>query len=185
MSSPVNYTLTGTIGVISIDYPPVNALSLAVRQGIMDALDEAEQDVSDALVIICKGRTFIAGADISEFGKPIQDPWLPAVVNRIEASAKPVVAAIHGTALGGGFEVALAAHYRCALPSAKVGLPEVKLGLLPGAGGTQRTPRLAGAEAALDLMTSGTPVGLPMSARWAQNVSIQGRACSSSWAGPP
>ena len=159
MSSPVNYTLTGTIGVISIDYPPVNALSLAVRQGIMDALDEAEQDVSDALVIICKGRTFIAGADISEFGKPIQDPWLPAVVNRIEASAKPVVAAIHGTALGGGFEVALAAHYRCALPSAKVGLPEVKLGLLPGAGGTQRTPRLAGAEAALDLMTSGTPVG--------------------------
>jgi 3-hydroxyacyl-CoA dehydrogenase len=159
MSSPVNYTLTGTIGVISIDNPPVNALSLAVRQGIMDALDEAERDASDALVIICKGRTFIAGADISEFGKPIQDPWLPSVVNRIEASAKPVVAAIHGTALGGGFEVALAAHYRCALPSAKVGLPEVKLGLLPGAGGTQRTPRLAGAEAALDLMTSGTPVG--------------------------
>jgi len=159
MSSPVHYTLTGTIGVISIDNPPVNALSLAVRQGIMDALDEAERDASDALVIICKGRTFIAGADISEFGKPIQDPWLPAVVNRIEASAKPVVAAIHGTALGGGFEVALAAHYRCAFPSAKVGLPEVKLGLLPGAGGTQRTPRLAGAEAALDLMTSGTPVG--------------------------
>jgi 3-hydroxyacyl-CoA dehydrogenase len=158
MSSPVNYTLTGNIGVISIDNPPVNALSQAVRQGIMEALDESERDTSEAVLIICDGRTFIAGADISEFGKPLQDPWLTAVVNRIEASAKPVVAAIHGTALGGGFEVALSAHYRCALPSAKVGLPEVKLGLLPGAGGTQRTPRLAGPEAALDLMTSGVPV---------------------------
>jgi len=158
MSSPVKYALTGKIGVISIDNPPVNALSQAVRQGIMDALDEAEQDASEALVIICEGRTFIAGADISEFGKPLQDPWLPAVVNRIEAADKPVVAAIHGTALGGGFEVALGAHYRCAVPSAKVGLPEVKLGLLPGAGGTQRTPRLAGVEAALNLMTSGTPI---------------------------
>lgn len=159
MSSPVNYTLTGNIGVISIDNPPVNALSQAVRQGIMEALDESEQDTSEAVLIICEGRTFIAGADISEFGKPPQDPWLTAVVNRIEASAKPVVAAIHGTALGGGFEVALSAHYRCALPSAKVGLPEVKLGLLPGAGGTQRTPRLTGPEAGLDLMTSGVPVG--------------------------
>jgi len=158
MSSPVNYTLTGNIGVISIDNPPVNALSQAVRQGIMEALDESERDTSEAVLIICEGRTFIAGADISEFGKPLQDPWLPAVVNRIEASAKPVIAAIHGTALGGGFEVALSAHYRCALASAKVGLPEVKLGLLPGAGGTQRVPRLAGAEAALDLMTSGAPI---------------------------
>ena len=158
MSSPVNYTLTGNIGVISIDNPPVNALSQAVRQGIMDALDESGRDASEALLIICEGRTFIAGADISEFGKPLQDPWLPTVVNEIEASTKPVVAAIHGTALGGGFEVALSAHYRCALPAARVGLPEVKLGLLPGAGGTQRTPRLAGAEAALDLMTSGVPV---------------------------
>jgi 3-hydroxyacyl-CoA dehydrogenase len=158
MSSPVTYTLKGNIGVISIDNPPVNALSQAVRQGIMEALDQSESDASDAVLIMCEGRTFIAGADISEFGKPLLDPWLPAVVNRIEASAKPVVAAIHGTALGGGFEVALAAHYRCALPSAKVGLPEVKLGLLPGAGGTQRAPRLAGAQAALDLMTSGAPV---------------------------
>ena len=119
MSSPVNYTLTGNIGVISIDNPPVNALSQAVRQGIMEALDESERDTSEAVLIICEGRTFIAGADISEFGKPLQDPWLTAVVNRIEASAKPVVAAIHGTALGGGFEVALSAHYRCALPTAK------------------------------------------------------------------
>jgi len=144
MSTPVKYTLRGTVGVISIDNPPVNALSQAVRQGIMDALDRAAQDASRALVIICEGRTFIAGADISEFGKPLQDPWLPAVVNRIEACDKPVVAAIHGTALGGGFEVALGAHYRCTVPSARIGLPEVKLGLLPGAGGTQRTPRLAG-----------------------------------------
>jgi 3-hydroxyacyl-CoA dehydrogenase len=158
MSSPVKYTLSGNIGVISVDNPPVNALSQAVRQGIMEALNEADQDASQALVIICEGRTFIAGADISEFGKPLKDPWLPAVVNRIEACNKPVVAAIHGTALGGGLEVALGAHYRCALSTAKVGLPEVKLGLLPGAGGTQRAPRLAGVEAALNLMTSGTPV---------------------------
>jgi len=160
MSSPVNYTLTGNIGVISIDNPPVNALSQAVRQGFMEAFDEAGQDASEAVVIICEGRTFIAGADISEFGKPLQDPGLPAVVNRIEAFDKPVIAAVHGTALGGGFEVVLGAHYRCALPSAKVGLPEVKLGLLPGAGGTQRTPRLAGVEAALNLMTSGAPIAV-------------------------
>ena len=158
MTSPVNYTLTDNIGVITIDSPPVNALSQAVRQGIMEALDVAESDASEAVLIICEGRTFIAGADISEFGKPLMDPWLPEVVNRIEATEKPVIAAIHGTALGGGFEVALAAHYRCAVASAKVGLPEVKLGLLPGAGGTQRTPRLAGIEAALQLMTSGVPI---------------------------
>ena len=158
MSSPVNYTLTGRIGVISVNNPPVNALSHAVRQGIMDALDQAASDASEALLIICEGRTFIAGADISEFGKPLQDPWLPTVIDRIEACTKPVVAAIHGTALGGGFEVAMGAHYRCAVTSARVGLPEVKLGLLPGAGGTQRSPRLAGVEAALNLMTSGAPI---------------------------
>jgi 3-hydroxyacyl-CoA dehydrogenase len=124
----------------------------------MDALDIADSDASKAVLIICDGRTFIAGADISEFGKPLKDPWLPEVVDRIEATGKPVVAAIHGTALGGGFEVALSAHYRCAVAAAKVGLPEVKLGLLPGAGGTQRTPRLAGVEAALQLMTSGAPI---------------------------
>jgi len=158
MASPVNYTLTDNIGVIRIDSPPVNALSQAVRQGIMDALDVAGSDASEAVLIICDGRTFIAGADISEFGKPLLDPWLPEVVDRIEATQKPVVAAIHGTALGGGFEVPLSAHYRCAVATAKVGLPEVKLGLLPGAGGTQRTPRLAGVEAALQLMTSGVPI---------------------------
>ena len=158
MTSPVNYTLTDEIGVISVDNPPVNALSHAVRQGLMEALDLADKDDSRAILIICAGRTFIAGADISEFGKPMQEPMLPDIVNRIEATAKPVVAAIHGTALGGGFEVALSAHYRCAIASARVGLPEVKLGLLPGAGGTQRTPRLAGIEAALELMTSGAPI---------------------------
>ena len=158
MRSPVNYTLTDEIGVITVDNPPVNALSHAVRQGLMDALDLADRDDSRAVLIICAGRTFIAGADISEFGKPMQEPMLPDIVNRIEAAAKPVVAAIHGTALGGGVEVALSAHYRCAVASARVGLPEVKLGLLPGAGGTQRTPRLAGIEAALELMTSGAPV---------------------------
>ncbi len=166
MTSPVDYTLNGNIGVVRIDNPPVNALSQAVRQGIMDALDQAEKDSSAAVLIICAGRTFIAGADISEFGKPLRDPWLPAVVNRIEAFGKPVVAALHGTALGGGFEVALGAHYRCAAPSARVGFPEVKLGLLPGAGGTQRTPRLAGVEAALNLMTSGAPIPAAQAAEY-------------------
>ena len=159
MSSPVNYALVGTIGVITVDNPPVNALSHSVRKGLSDAFETAAGDASEALLLVCKGRTFIAGADISEFGKPPQEPWLPELCDRMEASEKMFVAAIHGTALGGGFEVALSADYRCAVPSAKVGLPEVKLGLLPGAGGTQRTPRLAGVDAALQLMTSGAPIG--------------------------
>jgi len=158
MSSPVHYALEGNIGVITVDNPPVNALSQPVREGLFDAIAEAEGDASKAVLIICEGRTFIAGADITEFGKPPAEPWLPAVFDRIEALDKPVVAAIHGTALGGGFETTLAAHYRCAVPTAKVGLPEVKLGLLPGAGGTQRLPRLGGVEAALELMTSGSPI---------------------------
>jgi 3-hydroxyacyl-CoA dehydrogenase len=166
MSSPVNYELTGNIGVIRIDNPPVNALSRAVRQGIMEALQQAEQDASQAVVIVCEGRTFIAGADISEFGKPLQDPWLPAVVNRIEACEKPVVAAIHGTALGGGFEVALGAHYRCAVASAKVGLPEVKLGLLPGAGGTQRLSRLIGGARAKEMVLLSEPVMAEKALDW-------------------
>ena len=118
----------------------------------------AQSDASEAVVIICDGRTFIAGADITEFDKPFMEPGLPDVLNTIEASKKLVIAAMHGTALGGGFETALAAHYRCSVPSAKIGLPEVKLGLLPGAGGTQRTPRLAGVKAALDLFISGAPI---------------------------
>ncbi len=162
MSSPVNYTLTGNIGVITVDNPPVNALSHAVRQGLLDAFATAAGDASEALLLVCDGRTFIAGADISEFGRPPQEPFLPDLCDRMEASDKLFVAAIHGTALGGGFEVALSADYRCAVPTAKVGLPEVMLGLLPGAGGTQRTPRLAGVDAALQLMTSGKPIPAAM-----------------------
>jgi len=158
MSNVVSYELVGNIGVISVNSPPVNALSQAVREGILNAVNAAQEDGSEAIVLRCEGRTFIAGADITEFGKPPMEPGLPEVLGAIENSQKPVIAAIHGTALGGGFEVALACHYRCAIASAKVGLPEVKLGLLPGAGGTQRVPRVAGVQVALDMITSGNPV---------------------------
>ena len=156
--SVVSYQLEGDIGVIRLNNPPVNALSHVLRTGIQDAVTQAQNDASLALILICEGRTFIAGADISEFGKPPMLPSLPELLVVIEASQKPIIAAIHGTALGGGLETALACHYRCALSSAQVGLPEVKLGLLPGAGGTQRVPRLTGVKAALDLMTTGTPI---------------------------
>ena len=145
--------------IITINNPPVNALSQAVRQGLLDCLAAAEADPQiKAIVIHCIGRTFVAGADIAEFGKPPVEPHLPDVLNSIEQSAKAVVAALHGTALGGGFELALACHYRIALCGSKVGLPEVTLGLIPGAGGTQRLPRLAGLEKALQMITSGKPV---------------------------
>lgn len=156
MSDVVTYNREGAIGVITVNYPPVNALSHAVRSGLQNAVQQGRDDAdAKALLIVCDGRTFIAGADIREFGKPMQEPGLPEVVNFIEATDKPVVAAIHGTALGGGLEVALGCHYRVAVPGAKVGLPEVKLGLLPGAGGTQRLPRLAGAQKSLEMITSG------------------------------
>jgi 3-hydroxyacyl-CoA dehydrogenase len=158
MSSVVSYEIVNNIGVIKVDSPPVNALSQAVREGILDAVNAAQKDDTDAIVLMCEGRTFIAGADITEFGKPPRDPSLPAVLGALENSSKLVVAAIHGTALGGGLETALACHYRCAVPSAKVGLPEVKLGILPGAGGTQRVPRIAGVKAALEMITSGNPI---------------------------
>jgi len=159
MSEVVYSNSGGRIGVIKIDSPPVNALSQAVREGIMRALEEAiDDDRTLAIVLKCAGRTFIAGADIREFGKPAMAPYLPDVVAALEASPKPVVAAIHGTALGGGFEIALGCHYRVAVADARVGLPEVKLGLLPGAGGTQRLPRLIGVQAALPIMMSGEPV---------------------------
>ncbi|WP_179401143.1 3-hydroxyacyl-CoA dehydrogenase NAD-binding domain-containing protein [Burkholderia guangdongensis] len=146
--------------VVTVDHPPVNALSSTVRQGLVDALDAAAaDDAIRAVLIVGAGRNFIAGADIREFGKPPVPPALPDVCDRIESSAKPVVVALHGATLGGGLEVALAAHYRIAVPGAKLGLPEVLLGLLPGAGGTQRTPRLIGAKAALDLMLSGRHAG--------------------------
>ncbi|KVF48292.1 MULTISPECIES: 3-hydroxyacyl-CoA dehydrogenase NAD-binding domain-containing protein [Burkholderia] len=142
--------------VVTIDHPPVNALSADVRRGLADAIDAAQaDDAIRAVLIVGAGRNFIAGADIREFGKPPVPPSLPDVCERIESGTKPVVVALHGATLGGGLEVALAAHYRLAVPGAKLGLPEVTLGLLPGAGGTQRAPRLIGAKAALDLMLTG------------------------------
>ena len=159
-SAPVTLRRSGKVLVVSVDNPPVNALGVDVRRGLMSALDAAQSDVAVAAVLLVgAGRNFIAGADIREFGLPPQPPALPDVCHRIEACGKPVIAALHGAALGGGLEVALAAHYRLAVNGAKLGLPEVQLGLMPGAGGTQRAPRLIGAAPALELMLSGRHVG--------------------------
>jgi 3-hydroxyacyl-CoA dehydrogenase len=159
-TSPISTKRHGDVLIVLSNNPPVNALGAAVRQGLVAAIKEAEaDDAVKAVVIACEGQTFFAGADITEFGKPPVMPWLPEVVDRIEACSKPVVAAIHGTALGGGLEVALGCHYRVALPSAKLGTPEVKLGLLPGAGGTQRLPRVAGVRKALQMCATGNPIG--------------------------
>ncbi len=155
----VSYTLSGDVALISINNPPVNALGLAVRTGLAEGMKAAlADDQVRAIVLIGQGRTFPAGADIREFGRPVEPPFLPDICQTIEDSKKPVIAALHGTALGGGMEVALAAHFRIAAPTAKLGLPEVLLGILPGAGGTQRMPRIAGAQAALEIMLSGKPV---------------------------
>ena len=157
--SPITTSRQGEVLIITSDNPPVNALGAAVRQGLQAGIREAAGDPSiKAVVIACAGKTFFAGADITEFGKPMQEPGLPTLVDEIEALDKPVVAAIHGTALGGGCEVALACHYRIAVPSAKLGLPEVKLGILPGAGGTQRLPRVAGVALALEMAAKGDPI---------------------------
>ena len=157
--SVVSFSKHGNVGVVTVNNPLVNALSQAVRAGLRDCVAQGIADGEvEALVIWCEGRTFIAGADIREFGKPMQAPDLPEVAAGIERSPKPVVAAIHGTALGGGLEVALACHFRIALPNAKVGLPEVNLGIIPGAGGTQRLPRLIGVKPALDMIVSGEHV---------------------------
>jgi 3-hydroxyacyl-CoA dehydrogenase len=156
----VKLTVDGEIGVVTVNSPPVNALSQAVRQGILENINQAvAHEQVKAIVLICDGRTFIAGADITEFGKPPKAPSLQEAQNAIENASKPVIAAIHGTALGGGLEVALCCHYRVAVPSAKCGLPEVKLGLLPGAGGTQRLPRIVGPQKAMEMVTSGQHVG--------------------------
>ena len=160
VDNPVRYDREGEIAVIEIDNPPVNALSAAVRQGLSEAMARFDADADARIAVLCcAGRTFIAGADISEFGKPPVPPFLPDVINAIEASEKPVVAALHGTVLGGGLEVALGAHARVAVPGTRMGLPEVTLGLLPGAGGTQRLPRAVGLEAAIDMVTSGRQIG--------------------------
>jgi 3-hydroxyacyl-CoA dehydrogenase len=148
------------IAVVTVNSPPVNALSAAVRRGIYDAIKTAGADPQvQAIVLTCAGRTFIAGADITEFGKPPQQPSLGEVISEIENCPKPVVAAIHGTALGGGLEVALGAHFRVATKDARLGLPEVKLGLLPGAGGTQRLPRAVGPELGVRMIVTGDPIG--------------------------
>lgn len=155
-ASVVQTRLDGEVLVVSIHNPPVNALGQAVRAGLLAAVEQAAADAAvKALLIVGEGKAFIAGADIREFGKPAMPPSLPEVCNAIEASPKLVVVAIHGPALGGGLEVALSAHYRLALPKALLGLPEVNLGLLPGAGGTQRAPRVMGVKAATELMLGG------------------------------
>ncbi len=155
----VDLATEGAIAVVTVNSPPVNALSANVRTGIAEAVQKAGADAAvKAVVIHCAGRTFIAGADITEFGKPPKGVPLNEVNAILEACPKPVVAAIHGTALGGGLELALSCHYRVAVPSAKLGLPEVKLGLVPGAGGTQRLPRLVGIERALEVIAFGEPM---------------------------
>ena len=160
-------TIDGEVATVTINSPPVNALSQAVRDGLRRGVEAAAaNEAVKAIVIICAGRTFIAGADITEFGKPHAAPSLPDVLDLIENASKPVVAALHGTALGGGFELAMTAHYRIAVPSAKCGQPEIKLGLIPGAGGTQRLPRLVGVEKALDIILSGTPFGARDAKEW-------------------
>ena len=160
MSETVSFHTHGAIAEAVIDNPPVNATSASVRQGLAEAIRKLESDPAlQALVIRCEGKTFIAGADIKEFGKPMADPGLPLVMEMMDHSTKPIIAAVHGTVLGGGLEVALACHYRIAAPGTKFGFPEVKLGLMPGGGGTQRTPRLAGLATAIKLVTEGNPIG--------------------------
>jgi len=160
-------TRVGDIAMLTLDSPPVNALSENIRNGLRSGVEAAAADPAvKAVVLICAGRTFIAGADIADFGKPPKGASMPEIQAAIEGGPKPVIAAVHGTALGGGFEVALMCHYRVAVPSAKFGLPEIKLGLIPGAGGTQRLPRLIGVEAALDVILSGTPFGARRALEW-------------------
>ena len=162
MKGTVHYEVRGNVALITIDNPPVNPLSSGVRQGLHDGLSQAlSDDAVAAIVLTGAGRAFIAGADISEFGGKSEGPSLHDCLAAMDNSSKPIVAAINGTAFGGGLEVALCCHYRVIAPSAPVGLPEVKLGLLPGAGGTQRLPRLIGAEKALDFMLSGDPIPGP------------------------
>ena len=162
MNEVVKLERHDAVAIVTVNSPPVNALSAAVRGGIFDCIKSAIADPEvKAIVLTCGGRTFIAGADITEFGKPPKPPGLHEVLAAMENSPKPIVAAIHGTALGGGLEVALACHFRVATKDARLGLPEVKLGLLPGAGGTQRLPRAVGPELAVKMIVGGDPIGAP------------------------
>jgi len=158
MSQAIRYEVIGEIAVLAADNPPVNALGIDVRKGLIEGIARAEVEGAKAILIYGTGRTYFSGADIREFGKTPLEPYLPDLCNRIEASPLLVVSALHGVALGGGLEVALSCHYRIAAPDTKVGFPEVNLGLIPGAGGSQRLPRVAGVEASLDLITSGRQV---------------------------
>ncbi len=158
MTDAITYERIGDIAVLKAQNPPVNALGVDVRRGLLAGIEQAEADGVKAVLIYGDGRTYFAGADIREFGKTPLEPYLPDLCNRIEASPLIVVSAMHGTALGGGLEIALSSHYRVAVPSARMGLPEVNLGLMPGAGGTQRLPRLTGVEAAIGIITSGRQV---------------------------
>jgi 3-hydroxyacyl-CoA dehydrogenase len=162
LTDMVNYTVDDGVAVLTVNNPPVNALGHWVRLGLLKGVEKAQDDeAASAIVIYCEGNTFIAGADITEFATGPKDPQQEDVMVALENSSKPTVAAIHGTALGGGLETAMACHYRVAVASAKCGLPEVNLGLLPGGGGTQRLPRLVGVEKALEMVTSGQPIGAP------------------------
>jgi len=159
VSNQVTYQCHDNIAQIIINNPPVNALSQPVRQGLMNCIDQFSNDEAASIVVLHgSGSLFLGGADITEFGKPAQTPSLPEVVNYIESCQKPVVAAVHGAALGGGLEIAMGAHYRLATTTAKLGMPEVKIGLIPGASGTQRLPRLVGIDTALNMITSGQAV---------------------------
>ena len=163
MKGTVHYETRGNIALLSIDNPPVNPLSSGVRQGLFDGVTSAlADDAIEAIVLTGLQRAFIGGADISEFGAAATEGVsLGEALNKMEGSTKPIIAAINGKAFGGGLEVALCCDYRIAAPTAPVGLPEVKLGLLPGAGGTQRLPRLIGAEAAVQAIVSGNPIMAP------------------------
>lgn len=162
MGDIATWRVTAGVAVLTLNNPPVNAISQAVRQALVDGVRRAEADNAvTALVVACAGRTFFAGADIREFGKPATEPYLPDVVDAVEQCEKPVVAAIHGSALGGGLEIAMGCHYRVAVPSAKLGLPEVKLGMMPGARGTVLLPRLVGVVKALEICALGNPLLAP------------------------
>ena len=151
----------GEVAVLTLNSPPVNALSLTVREGLYAGLQQALASQARAVLLICEGATFIAGADISNLADMLKDPSVEAIQTLMDSADRPIVAAIHGTALGGGLEVALCADFRVAVASARLGLPEVNLGLLPGAGGTQRLPRVVGPQKALEMITSGKPVRAP------------------------
>ncbi|HUD96498.1 MAG TPA: enoyl-CoA hydratase-related protein, partial [Woeseiaceae bacterium] len=157
--SAVRLERSGRIGLVIVDNPPVNAISQPVRQGLRDCFRQAAEDTSiDAVVLLCDGRTFIAGADLAEFDAPIVEPTCHQVFSVIEGMDKPIIAALHGTTLGGGLETALACHYRVAESGARLGFPEINLGIVPGAGGTQRLPRIVGVKTALQMLLSGNPI---------------------------